>query len=41
MTHIQLNLDEKENEIVSLYKIKNKLITKQDAIKKIIRKSGR
>lgn len=33
---IQINLSEKENEIVSIYKIKHKLKTKAEAIKMII-----
>jgi hypothetical protein len=36
MTKIQLDLSEKENEIVSIYKIKHKLSTKADAVKAII-----
>lgn len=41
MTQIQIDLNEQENEIVSIYKIRNKLITKADAIKKIVRESSK
>lgn len=37
MTIVQVNLDDKENEIVGICKIKNKLLTKASAIKKIVR----
>lgn len=37
---IQLEMNEKENEIVSIFKIRNKFKTKQLAIKKIIQICG-
>ena len=39
MVMIQVNLDEEEDKTVSIYKIKNKLETKEQAIKEIIKKS--
>jgi len=36
MTLIQIELNDEENEIVSIYKIKKKLLTKSEAIKRII-----
>lgn len=36
LVKIQLELNEKEDYVVSLFKVKNKLKTKQEAIKKII-----
>jgi len=41
MVKIQLNLTNEENKIVSLYKVKNNLIKKTDAIKEIIQKEGK
>ena len=37
MTKIQIDLDEEEDRIVEIYKLVNKLNTKQDAIKKMVR----
>lgn len=37
MTKIQINLDGEEDRIVEIYKLMNKLKTKEDAIKKMIR----
>lgn len=37
MTKIQINLDEEEDRIVEIYKLVNKLTTKQEAIKKMVR----
>jgi hypothetical protein len=37
MTKIQIDLDEDEDRIVEIYKLVNRLNTKQEAIKKIIR----
>jgi hypothetical protein len=36
---IQVDLSDKENEIVSIFKIRNKLKTKEQAIKKLILRS--
>ena len=36
MTKIQIDLDEEEDRIVEIYKLMNKLKTKQEAIKKMI-----
>jgi hypothetical protein len=38
MTKIQINLSEKEDKIVEIYKLVNDLKTKEDAIKKMILK---
>ena len=37
---IQVNLTEKQNETISIYKIKNKLKTKAEAIKKLLDECG-
>lgn len=37
MVQLQIDLNEEENEIVEIYKIKNKLLTKENAVKKIIK----
>lgn len=37
MVKIQLDLSEQEDRLVELYKLSNKLKTKQEAIKKMIR----
>jgi hypothetical protein len=37
---IQLNLSEEENEIISIYKIKQRLRTKAEAIKRLIVECG-
>ena len=37
MTKIQIDLDEEEDRIVEIYKLMNKLNTKQEAIKKMIK----
>lgn len=37
MTIIQLNLDDVENDIVNIFKAKNRLKTKSLSVKKIIR----
>ncbi len=37
MTKIQIDLDEEEDRIVEIYKLMNKLTTKQEAIKKMVR----
>lgn len=37
MVKIIIDLSDEENKIVSIYKINHNLVTKQDAIKKIIR----
>ncbi len=36
MTKIQINLDEREDRIVEIYKLVNNLNTKQEAIRKMI-----
>lgn len=41
MVMIQINLDDEEDKIVSIYKIENKLETKEQAIKEIIKKSNK
>lgn len=38
MTKIQINLSEKEDKIVEIYKLVNNLKTKEEAIKKMILK---
>ncbi|MDP2907344.1 MAG: DUF2683 family protein [Nanoarchaeota archaeon] len=37
MTKIQIDLDQEEDRIVEIYKLMNKLNTKQEAIKKMIK----
>jgi len=37
MTKIQIDLDEEEDRIVEIYKLVNKLKTKQEAIKKMVK----
>ena len=37
MTKIQIDLDKEEDKIVEIYKILNNLLTKQEAIKKMVR----
>lgn len=37
MTKIQIDLDEEEDRIVEIYKLVNKLNTKQEAIKKMVK----
>ena len=37
---IQFDMNDKENEIVSIFKIRNKLKTKQEAVKEIIKRHG-
>ena len=37
MTKIQIDLDAEEDRIVEIYKLVNKLNTKQEAIKKMVR----
>ena len=37
MTKIQIDLDEEEDRIVEIYKLVNKLKTKQEAIRKMVR----
>lgn len=37
MTKIQIDLDEEEDRIVEIYKLMNKLNTKSEAIKKMVR----
>lgn len=37
MVKIQLDLDEEEDRIVEIYKLMNRLKTKQEAIKKMLR----
>jgi len=37
MTKIQIDLDDDEDRIVEIYKLSNRLNTKQDAIKKMVR----
>lgn len=37
MTKIQIDLDTEEDRIVEIFKLMNKLNTKQDAIKKMVR----
>ena len=37
MTKIQIDLSGEEDRIVEIYKLMNKLVTKQEAIKKMIR----
>ena len=36
MVLIQIELSRKQDEVVSIYKIKNRLLTKADAIRKMI-----
>jgi len=40
MVNIQVDMDENENRIVELFKIANNLLTKEEAIKKIIQKQN-
>lgn len=37
---LQFDMSDKENEIVSIFKIRNKLKTKQQAVKEIINRHG-
>jgi len=37
MTKIQIDLNEEEDRVVEIYKLVNKLTTKQEAIKKMVR----
>lgn len=37
MTKIQIDLNEEEDRIVEIYKLVNKLTTKQEAIRKMVR----
>lgn len=40
MVKIQIDLDEKQNKIVEIYKAMNGFVTKEEAIKSLIRKKG-
>lgn len=40
MVKIQIDLDKKENRIINIYKAENGFLTKEQAVKDLIRKRG-